>query len=185
MPENVDALIPYVADMARAMIFIDGENLAIRYGELLRAGRKPWVENRGSPGIYIWAWPLSSHKIGRTAILRRHYYTAVQGDSPMLSAVESELKKLGIEAPRVFKKEKGRPTKRVDITLTTEMLIHATRKHYEIAVLVAGDEDYVPLVRAVQAEGALVHVWFVSSGLAPALAHAADLFVDFDRFLFE
>jgi uncharacterized LabA/DUF88 family protein len=63
------------------------------------------------------------------------------------------------------------------------MLLHAARKHYNIAFLVAGDEDYVPLVRAVQSEGARVHVWFVSDGISSALQNAADEFVDLDPFL--
>jgi uncharacterized LabA/DUF88 family protein len=63
------------------------------------------------------------------------------------------------------------------------MLVHAARKHYDIAVLVAGDEDYIPRVRAVQLEGPRVHVWFVSDGLSPKLGHHADHFVDLDEFL--
>jgi uncharacterized LabA/DUF88 family protein len=65
------------------------------------------------------------------------------------------------------------------------MLMHATRKHYDVAVLVAGDEDYVPLVQAVQKEGARVAVWFVSKGLSPALRLAADDFTDLDQLLFQ
>jgi hypothetical protein len=45
------------------------------------------------------------------------------------------------------------------------------------------DEDYIPLVRAVQFEGARVHIWFVSNGLSPKLRHVADHFVDLDEFL--
>lgn len=90
---------------------------------------------------------------------------------------------MGIEAPRVFKKE-GDRSKGVDISLATDMLINATRKHYDIGVLVAGDGDYVPLVRAVQGDGARVIVWSVSSGLNPALVHAADDFADLDGWLF-
>lgn len=35
-------LIPYVMDIARVMYFVDGENLAIRFGALLKeSGRTP------------------------------------------------------------------------------------------------------------------------------------------------
>jgi uncharacterized LabA/DUF88 family protein len=61
--------------------------------------------------------------------------------------------------------------------------LHATRKHYDAAVLVAGDEDYVPLVEAVQGEGARVYVWFVSNGISRALRMAADYYVDLDDVL--
>jgi uncharacterized LabA/DUF88 family protein len=63
------------------------------------------------------------------------------------------------------------------------MLLHAAREHYDIAVLVAVDEDYVPLVRAVKSEGARVHVWFLSHGLNPVLRDESDYFVDLDEYL--
>jgi uncharacterized LabA/DUF88 family protein len=84
----------------------------------------------------------------------------------------------------VFRKTKGRGSKRVDITLTTEMLSHAARRNYETAVLVAGDEDYVPLVTAVQGEGRRVVLWFLADGLSPALRRAADHFVNIEDVLF-
>lgn len=63
------------------------------------------------------------------------------------------------------------------------MLIHATRKNYEIAVLIAGDEDYVPLVEAIKSEGQRVFVWFVSNGLSPSLKRSADFFQSLDEVL--
>ena len=85
------------------------------------------------------------------------------GDPPKLKEVREQLKQAGFEAPNVFPKDKTKGSKRVDISLTTDMLLYAARKHYDIAILVAGDEDYVPLVRAVKGEGARVHVWFLSN----------------------
>jgi uncharacterized LabA/DUF88 family protein len=108
----------------------------------------------------------------------------VVGDTQRLQEIEDKLKNLEIDSPRVFKKTKDRGSKQVDITLATDMLLHASHKHYDAAVLVAGDEDYVPLVEAVKREGARVYVWFVSSGISRALRMAADHYVDFDEFLF-
>ncbi|MDX2271367.1 MAG: NYN domain-containing protein [Cyanobacteriota bacterium] len=178
-------LLPYTADLARAMIFVDGENLAIRYGAMLKqrnsapVGRVQYV-----PGIFVWTAELNLEGLNTPAIMRKYYYTAVQGDQPRLSEVEQRLKDMGIETPRVFKKHRGKGSKRVDITLATDMLVHGMRKHYDVAVLVAGDEDYVPLVRAVQGEGARVGVWFVSDGLSPALRLASDFNCLLDELLF-
>ena len=47
------------------------------------------------------------------------------------------------------------------------MLTHAFRKNYDMAILVAGDEDYIPLVKAVMSEGRKVVLWFVEDGLSP------------------
>src|SRR5437763_4858767 len=153
LPENTHA-------GAKAMMFVDGENLAIRFGQILG-------ENSEQPHVVfernVYVWTRFANIRGHTAceIVRRHFYTSVQGDDPKLSTVEDALKDVGIEAPRVFKKEKGKPAKRVDIQLTTEMIGHAPRSNYDIAILVAGDEDYATLVEAVQREGKRVVLWFI------------------------
>jgi uncharacterized LabA/DUF88 family protein len=163
-------------DMAKAMYFVDGENLAIRYGAYLKQTGKcsaPAVDFE--PNVFVWSPQLNDDNSG---VIRKHYYTTTQNDGVKIQDIENRLKMLGIEAPRVFPKDKTKGSKRVDISLATEMLVHATRQHYDIAVLVAGDEDYVPLVRAVQSEGARVHVWFIENGISPELKAAADSFLD-------
>ncbi|MBC8725818.1 NYN domain-containing protein [Paraburkholderia sp. 31.1] len=73
------------------------------------------------------------------------------------SKIQESLKDLGLEAPRVFKKpSKEQRSKGVDITLCTDMLLHASRKHYDIAVLVSGDGDFVPLIEAVSVHENLI-----------------------------
>jgi uncharacterized LabA/DUF88 family protein len=91
---------------------------------------------------------------------------------------------MGIETPCVFKKNKTRGSKRVDISLTTDMLLHASRRNYDIAVLIAGDEDYVPVVQAVKLEGRRVLLWFIEDGLNPLLKKAADSYADLGIILF-
>lgn len=169
-------LIPYVMDIARVMYFVDGENLAIRYGAILKeTGRSPAPQVVYEPNILVWSPQLNEDGHG---VIRKHYYTSVPDDGVRIQQTEAKLKSVGIEAPRVFRKDKDKGSKRVDISLSSDMLLHATRRHFDIAVLVAGDEDYVPLVRAVQGEGARVHVWFVSSGISPALQQVSDAFLD-------
>jgi len=179
-------LYPFVIEGARAMVFVDGENLAIRYG----SARKELVGSERSgvvhiPNVAVWSSALSprSNTLSGTRIMRKHYYTSVQGGTEAVQEVSDWLKQQDFESPRVFQKNKTKCSKRVDISLTTDMLIHASRRHYDIAVLVAGDEDYVPLVSAVKAEGARVHIWFLQDGLSPQLRYEADYFVDLNAFL--
>jgi uncharacterized LabA/DUF88 family protein len=177
-------LIPYPGiDNLRVMIFADGENLAIRYGALLaKHNISLGVQSWYLPNVYVWAPELSYPGHGG-GVVRKYFYTSIQGDEPLVSDVAARLKNEGIEAPRVFKKSKGSRTKQVDISLAVEMLTHATRKHFDIAVLIAGDQDYVPLVRAVQGEGCRVHLWFFQDGLSPALEQAADHFFNLEEIL--
>ena len=177
-------VIPYTGDQTRAMMFVDGENLAIRYGRMLGNGHIPRDSNHlYIPDVAVWAETLNPVQ-NTPALMRKYYYTAVQGDHPKVAETEMQLKQVGIDTPRVFKRQKDRSSKRVDITLAIDMLTHATRKHYDVAILVAGDEDYVPLVEAVQREGTRVGLWFVSDGLSPALRQAADFYLDLDPSLF-
>ena len=177
-------LFPLVDRDRSMMLFVDGENLAIRYGALLASrGGTPASHVTHRPDTFVWSTGINNACAHRH-VIRKHYYTAIQGDVPAVEALHDEIAAAGIEAPRVFRKTKTRGSKRVDVSLTTEMLSHAARRNYETAVLVAGDEDYVPLVTAVQGEGRRVVLWFLPDGLSPALRRAADHFVDIDDVLF-
>jgi uncharacterized LabA/DUF88 family protein len=60
------------------------------------------------------------------------------------------------------------------------MLSHAFNNHYDVAVLIAGDGDFVPLVEEVKHLGKRVLLIFFSEadGLNPALKLAADDYCD-------
>ena len=169
---------------SRAMVFVDGENLAIRYRHLL-GNKAPEQHVEHERDVYVWT-PFANirHHVA-CEVVRRYYYTAVQGDTPRVEVIEDKLKALGIEAPRVFKKERGSHSKRVDISLAVDMLTHAHRANFDIAILVAGDEDYVPLVDAIAAEGRRLVVWFFKDGLSPALRRRADHYFDLSTFFFK
>jgi uncharacterized LabA/DUF88 family protein len=165
------------------MIFVDGENFAIRYSAAL-AERSPENHVTHDPNVLVWSSYLQiPPNIGE--LVRIYYYTCVGQDEVRRQAVEDRLKSLGVHAPRVFSKVKGKRSKRVDVSLTTDMLIHAHRDNYDVAILVAGDEDYVPLVQAVMAEGKRVVVWFFADGLSRALKVSADHYFDIGSVLFE
>lgn len=175
--------LPYTAsDQSRVMVFVDGENLAIRYKEEL-GEKSPVGHIHYEPDVYVWS-PYLSRIHGPQNYIRRYFYTCTAGDDLYIDRIEHALLKSGIDAPRIFKKKKGGRSKRVDITLATEMLMHAHRKNYDIAVLVSGDEDYVPLVEAVQDEGRQVVLWALKNGLSPALKKTCDHYWDIGEALF-
>jgi uncharacterized LabA/DUF88 family protein len=165
------------------MMFVDGENLAIRYGAVL-AGRQPQSHITYEPSVLVWSGHLQIP--ARIAeVVRVYFYTCVAQDEVRRQVIEEQLKSLGVHAPRVFSKVKGKRSKRVDVSLATDMLTHAHRDNYDLAILIAGDEDYVPLVQAVMSEGKRVAVWFFKDGLSRALKIAADHYYDLDKILFE
>jgi uncharacterized LabA/DUF88 family protein len=174
LPSNLSAA-------ARIMIFIDGENLAIRYGAML-GDRVPPKHVTYEKDIYVWNPRLSPHN---RDVIRKHYYTSLRGDEKRIIEIEEKLKSSGIEAPHVFKKSKDKGSKQVDISLATDMLTNAHRKNYDVAILVAGDEDYIPLIDAVMAEGVRVVLWFVENGLSYDLKRKADYYFDLGFILLE
>ncbi|MBU4445094.1 NYN domain-containing protein [bacterium] len=168
----------------KIMIFVDGENLAIRYRHALNKKHLsiPTHVNY-EKDIFVWSHYFNMEKYN-CEIIRKYYYTSVQGDGDKIEMIEQKLKHFGIEAPRVFKKDKEKGSKQVDIALATEMLTHAHRKNYDVAILVSGDEDYIPLVEAVKDEGCRVFQWFIEDGNNIKLSKSVDYYFDIGTFLF-
>ena len=99
---------PYTWDLARAMIFVDGENFAIRYGAMLKErNESPRSDMVYAPDILAWSNFLNP-QCSTPAVMRKYYYTSVQGDADKVREIEEQLKNVGIETPRVFKKNKDK-----------------------------------------------------------------------------
>jgi uncharacterized LabA/DUF88 family protein len=181
LPININ--VSTSSNFHRAMIFVDGENLSARYGDALKErNQKPAADTTYIPGVMVWrsVWRFTD---GTPVIVRKYYYTSIRGNDQRISEAENALKDAGIEAPRVFPRGKDGRSKRVDVSLSTDMPLHATSRHFDLGVLVTGDADFIPLVEAVQAQGIRVHLLALSNGLSPKLKIAADYFICLDPVL--
>jgi uncharacterized LabA/DUF88 family protein len=173
--------------LRRWMLFVDGENLAIRWQRVSEAKDLSLKE-----GEYflknVFAWPPTLRGTAKLAVghidlqphaIRAYYYTSVVGDTDKQNEVKDALQHLGFN-PVVYKKNaQSDKAKGVDIALTKDVLRHAFRDHYDVALLVAGDGDYVPVVEEVKSLGKVVYVsFFEKEGLNPELRRAADFFFD-------
>lgn len=130
---------------ARVMMFVDGENLAIRYGSLLE-GQPSKSHVIYEPDVLVWSL-YASRVHGPQDFIRRYYYTSAKGDRTTHSAIETRLREVGIEAPHVFRRQKSGRSKRVDITLATDMLTHVHRKNYDIAFSLQGTKIMCHLLK--------------------------------------
>ena len=166
----------------RLMVFVDGENLSIRFKNLAKEIDLP-PGTRYKEDLYVWSNQLNNACTKNFNVIRKYYYTSLKGDELKIDQTFRELKEMKIEAPRIFKKTKDNRSKQVDISLATDMLLHASRKNYDVALLVAGDEDYIPLVQAVQSEGCKVNCWFVKEGISDKLIKACDFYYDITNIL--
>ncbi len=85
-------LMPYIMDLARAMVFVDGENLAIRYGNMLKTlNEQPKPHVLYEPNVFVWSPRLNGPTPG-ASIIRRYYYTAVQGDNARIDNITAQLR---------------------------------------------------------------------------------------------
>jgi uncharacterized LabA/DUF88 family protein len=177
----------------RYMVFIDGENLTIRGQEFAKeldwtltegdcyrrdvllwfpAGRDRHIYNLSPCDLTQW----HDEYIAGSPI-RAMYYTSMVGDDDAIRLATESLWKLGF-SPAVFKKaRREQKAKGVDIALTKDMLSHAYLNNYDVALLIAGDGDYVPLVDEVKRLGKRVHLaFFDSTTTSFALKTACDRF---------
>jgi uncharacterized LabA/DUF88 family protein len=84
------------------------------------------------------------------------------------------------------KKKKEEKAKGVDIALTKDMLTNAFFNKYDVAVLIAGDGDYIPLVEEVKRFGKIVYLpFFKAEGLNPDLRLVSDYHFDREPFFSE
>ena len=181
--------VPSDPHLRRWMMFVDGENLSIRAQELAKDKNIPL---RDGPyytrDVMVWLPKLHARKrlIQNTEgveelqllAVRAYYYTSATGSEEVIDSIKRNLRDIGFQ-PTVFKKLKSQGrSKGVDIALATDLLSNAYRNNYDVAVLVAGDGDYVPLVEEVKRLGKIVYVVFFGTegGLSPNLQLAADDF---------
>jgi uncharacterized LabA/DUF88 family protein len=165
---------PIDPHMLRWMVFIDGENFAIR-GRAVAEHHSLTLPDcdHHKRDVFLWL-PFDAPRsrfleIPNTTALRQnairaYYYTSLVGSHDDVDAVRTHLSNMGF-SPEVFKRPRGATkAKGVDITLTRDMLVHAFKDNYDVAVLVAGDADYIPLVEEVKRNGKVVYLAFLVGG---------------------
>jgi len=180
--------------MARMMVFIDGENLVMRYQAMLQAGMKP-KKVQHVQDIYVWH-PNTFHTT-YDQVVRATYYTYVVGDLAKVAAIEEDIKQRSFQThyvgqrpstlyPMVFKKDrKEARAKGVDIQMTVDMLTHSYQNTIDVVYLISGDGDYIPVINEVMRMGKQVYVAAFSSGLSPKLKTVVDEFTLLDDIYFD
>jgi hypothetical protein len=173
------------------MVFVDGENFAKRAAEVAGSVLQPGPHYQKD--VFVWlpgVAPKAKFLVIKGGLdleersLRAHYFTAVQGDDVVINQTRDRIRNCGFQA-EVFKKRDGK-AKQVDIALASRMVLEAARDNYDIALLFAGDEDYVPAVQAVKELGKSVYLIFFDApggGLASELRRVSDSFFNVQNFL--
>lgn len=93
--------------------------------------------------------------------------------------------KLRYNGFRVIARESYDPNrkeqKEVDVAMACELVVHALRDHYDVAIVVSGDRDFIPAIQHVQAAGKRVEVAAFSNSVGGELIRTADEFHELGR----
>ncbi len=81
----------------------------------------------------------------------------------------------------VLRTEGNAEQKEVDVSMACEMLEHALLDHYDVAIVVSGDRDFVPAIQRVQAAGKRVEVAALESAYNDECKRAADVYYIIDK----
>ena len=64
--------------------------------------------------------------------------------------------------------------KEVDVAMAVQMVVHALKDNYDVAIVVSGDRDFLPAVQEIQAAGKKVEVAAFDTSLSSDLSLEAD-----------
>ena len=163
------------------MTFVDGTNLLTEMSKKIGASYSAYTPSNdvillGTMNVNgLYSRLCLEVDATNFALLRKYWFGSYQGSAEGLLNLKTLLRKQDFE-PMIYQKIKGGREKKVDIAVAKEMLINAFHHNYEIALLIAGDEDYVDLVQDLKRYGVYVIGAFFPEGRSPALELACDKF---------
>ncbi|MDN5357079.1 MAG: NYN domain-containing protein [Candidatus Methanomethylophilaceae archaeon] len=150
----------------RVMIFLDLAN--IEYGLRDYDG----LENSRLDHEHLAETLIDGRKVaGAMAFDTNEYFESKVSSTVYLS-------RIGYKIVKGHMEDDGQ--KEVDVALATEMIMHAVRDHYDVAILISGDRDYIPAISAVQSLGKKVEVASFLKSTSHAVMNVSDKYVNIE-----
>lgn len=182
------------------MVFVDGENIVMRYQALLAEGRKPKKGVTHIKDVFVWSDSIFDWSV--FDLRRVSYYSTVVGDDKKIEELgyhiggtvygyshelDSDVPKAFTQIiPHLFKKEKqSRKTRMIDIQIVIDIMRHALSNSIDAIYIISGDGDYLPLIDEVMRHGKQVYVSAFDSGLNYKITSRVDQFTYLDDEFFE
>jgi uncharacterized LabA/DUF88 family protein len=184
----------------KTFIFVDGENLVMRYQAMVQAGSKPKKGVIHIQDVFVWHPGVTTWSC--FDVQRVTYYTSATGDQKKITDLRSKIASVTFKyshevdtdvpegeaqlVPRIFhKNSRSQKTRNVDISIVIDMMRASYLQNAELLLLVSGDGDYLPLVEEAMRLGKPVWVNAFSSGLNESLKSSVDLFESLDGIFFQ
>lgn len=196
--------------MDKTLIFIDGENLWLRYKALKKAGRVPRNDTIEHADCFIWNPLIFGDNLWD--IRRISYYTSVVGDEkkvkkareiiglveytvnvdsmPIMGNEKDAEKciispKTGQIMPFVRKKSsKSKKEGICDIAIAVDVMRACYRDHADTIWIFSGDGDFVKLFEEIVHSGKCAYASAFSSGLNDEIKYSVDEFYLLDDAFF-
>lgn len=190
---------------ATTMLFVDGENLWLRYQAMCSVGFKPWPDNIIIGNCFVW-----NHRILANAYwnLRRiSYHTSMYGGDEELREVREAIAKVrwqvSVDAkpamtrmmdsvyssqmvPVVRKKSRKSNKESIcDIAITVDVMRACYRDHAQTIFVISGDGDFCKLFEEVMHSGKTAYAGALSNGLHPSIPISVDEFFNLDGCFFD
>ncbi|NIA09439.1 MAG: NYN domain-containing protein [Nitrospiraceae bacterium] len=149
----------------RAMMFIDGAN--IFHGcRNFRAGYK------------IDYVKLRNELTKDYDLIRAYYYEGIDPTDESQRSFHKALSMQGFHVetrPLVKRDWEQKPKEKgVDVMLATELLTHAFKDNFDVAVIVSGDQDYIVALREVKREGKQIVLACFKNSFSNVIQEIAD-----------
>ena len=182
--------------LPRSILFVDGENLVMRFQDSVATGMIPHKEVIHMPDVFVWHTEFNNYH-ALQKVIRVCYYTSLVGDDVALRNTREAIGRIqhvsriddgtnvGQIVPVVFKKpSRSQKTRNVDIQIVIDVMRYAFTDEIDRVYLASGDGDYLPLITEVMRRGKQVEVLAFSSGLNDQLKYSADRFQNLDAMFF-
>jgi len=183
------------------LVFVDGENLVMRYQEMLGGGLAPYADNVHINDSFIWNQRVLNDNLWN--IKRISYYTSVVGDDERVRGVRKRIASVKFRCrlhggtndgvtrdaqlvPFVRKKHsKANKASICDMAIAVDVMRACYRNHADAIWIFSGDGDFHQLVSEAVHAGKVVYLSAFSSGLNEDLLHAVDEFISLDKHFFD
>ncbi|HIH87277.1 MAG TPA: NYN domain-containing protein [Methanosarcinales archaeon] len=155
--------------MKRAMMFIDGANVF--------HGCKNFEQ-----GYKIDYVKLRDELTKDYDLIRAYFYEGVIPDDDSKRSFHNALKAQGfhVETRPLVVRDGSFAEKGIDVMITTELLTHAFKDNFDIAVIVGGDQDYIVALKEVKREGKRIVLACFENSFSNEIQDIADesIFID-------
>ena len=167
--------------LKRSMVFIDGSNL-----------NKAWKRQRKEAKSSLDYEKLMLLATQGTDCIRGYFYDSVNENDNIerfldalrnigITVVTKPLRYKDVRCERCNTIDRRVPyQKGIDIALSTDLLMLAYENVYDVAIIISGDNDFVPAIEQVKRKGKIVRIVSFGSSLGQDLRRSADKVIQLD-----